>query len=188
METPHLSFEISFSALDPFLDHWAPRYRYAAHEQLYEDHIGKADLKNDWKALKALFTWKNGREIAKPKLASVRANYFECWAKDADLERRYLDPRQGGGPIWNIFYLHCRFPERYPIYDQHAHRAMVYVQKRLIGRDLTKEPRLFVYESYTQRYRPFVDDISRKSGRDLRTVDRALYTFGQFLKLARPYA
>lgn len=184
MDALHLSFEISFPALDPFVEHWACRYGDTERdERLYDPHIGAADLRTDLGALTSLFTWKNGGELSKKKSAGIRTNYFDHWIEDADLESRYLDPEKGGGPIWNIFYLHCRCPERYPIYDQHTYRAMLYMQTGAIGAELTKKPR-FIYESYTQMYRPFVVAI----GRDLRVVDRALYTFGQFLKLARPFA
>jgi hypothetical protein len=115
MDTPHLSFEISFSALDPFLDHWASRYSDSERdERLYDPYIRKADLRTDLEALKALFTWKNGGDrISELKLASIRTNYFDHWSQDNDLESRYLDHNNGGGPIWNIFYLHCRQPDRY---------------------------------------------------------------------------
>jgi hypothetical protein len=33
-----------------------------------------------------------------------------------------------GGVIWRIFWLHCWQPERFPIYDQHVHRAMRFLQ------------------------------------------------------------
>ena len=29
-----------------------------------------------------------------------------------------------GGAIWRIFWLHCHYPNKFPIYDQHVHRAM----------------------------------------------------------------
>jgi hypothetical protein len=185
----HLSFKISFTELRPFLKHWSSRYKDANDQMLYDPYIGTADLKTDESALIELFKWKNVGELSKKKSATIRANYFDRWTEDADLEARYLDPNQGNGPIWNIFYLHCRFPERYPIYDQHAHRAMIYMQEGAICEerdDLDRKPRPFVYESY-KRYRRFVEIIGRATDGDLRTIDRALYTFGQFLKRARPY-
>jgi hypothetical protein len=61
METPRISFGISFQELDPFLDHWASRYLNAERdERLYNPYIGTADLRIDMQALTALFTWKNG--------------------------------------------------------------------------------------------------------------------------------
>jgi hypothetical protein len=185
MDTPHLSFEISFPALEPFLDHWARQYRDAARdERLYNPHIGTAKLRTDRHALEDLFKWKNGVDkIAERKLASIHTNYFDEWTEDADLESRYLDPEKRGGPIWNIFYLHCRCPKRYPIYDQNAYRAMRYIRDHVISGDLSTKSRRFIYESYTQTYQPFVAAIDR----DPRTIDRALYTFGQFLKMAKPF-
>jgi hypothetical protein len=186
MGPPNLSFEISFPTLDLFLDHWASRYRDENDKKFYDPYIGKADLKTDEAALKDLFRWKNGVRLSAAKLVSIRANYFDDWTEDANLERRYLDPSEDGDrPIWNIFYLHCRFPDQYPIYDQHAHRAMIYIQEHAIREDLSKKPEL-VYKSYKQ-YRCFVAHIRRATGHKLRTIDRALYTFGQFLKLAKPF-
>jgi hypothetical protein len=187
MDHLNLSFEITFAELAPFIDYWASRYRDSwRDERFYDPHIGKADLRTNWEALESLFIWKNGQVIAKHKLATIRTNYFNDWTEDDQLECRYLDPNKGNGPIWNIFYLHCRFPDQYPIYDQHAHRAMLFIQTQTNWRDdLTTTPNL-VYESY-KTYRCFVEDIRRVAKRDLRTMDRALYTFGQFLKLARPF-
>jgi hypothetical protein len=64
-----------------------------------------------------------------------------------------------------------------------ASRTMLYIQECTIGEPLTEKSPRFVYQSYIQKYQPFVAKI----GRDMRTVDRALYTFGQFLKLAKPF-
>jgi hypothetical protein len=121
----------------------------------------------------------------------AKASICEPMREDADLECRYLDHCKGGGPIWNIFYLHCRFPHRYPIYDQHAYRAMMYIQTGKIGKNLTEQSRQVVYESYKE-YRRFVAELRYVppyvcDGYDLRTIDRALYTFGRFLKKAKPF-
>lgn len=186
MIPPNLSFEISSPTLDLFLYHWASRYRDENKDvKFYDPYIGKTDLKTDEAALKELFKWKNGGKISEAKLASIHANYFQCWTEDADLESRFLCSKEKGGPIWNIFYLHCRFPDRYPIYDQHAHRAMVYIQEHTIREDLSTKAGL-VYDSY-KHYRCFVTHIRRTTGNNLRTIDRAFYTFGQFLKLAKPF-
>jgi hypothetical protein len=46
------------------------------------------------------------------------------------------------------------------------------------------ESRSDFYKSYLDDDMPFV----AKCGRNIRTIDRALYTFGQFLKIVQPYA
>jgi hypothetical protein len=187
MHTQHLSFEISFTELARFFDHWSSRYQDPRQRdgEFYDPNIGKGDaLRTEWEALQALFIWKNGTEISPGKLNSIRKNYFNNWTEDANLESRFLNPNKSGGPIWNIFYLHCRFPDRYPIYDQHAHRAMIYIQTGAICEDdLSSDPKL-VYECY-QQYRPFVESVRLHGCHDMRKIDRALYTFGQFLKKAK---
>lgn len=71
------------------------------------------------------------------------------------------------------------------IFDQHTHRAMLYIQRRAMSDTLsgtTLAGKKHVYEAYKQ-YRDFVAEI----GGDLRKIDRAIYTFGQFLKVTKPY-
>jgi hypothetical protein len=186
MCTKHLTFEIPFTNVRAFLEHWASRYDDTNDKVFYDPNIGKTDEQ----ALIELFKWKNGGgNIARHKLKTIHTNYLAKWVADSDLEARYLDPAQGNGPIWNIFYLHCRFPEVYPIYDQHAYRAMIYMQQRVLceqKEDLNKQPPAVVYQSY-KRYRGFIEHIRRATDPPLRPIDRALYTFGQFLKRVRPY-
>jgi hypothetical protein len=186
MDKQHLSFEISFNDVGAFIDHWASRYGddKGRDEAFYDPYIGKD--KRDMDVLTPLFMWKNGGVIAARKLEGIRKNYFDDWTDDNGLEARYLDPRKDNGPIWNIFYLHCRQPNRYPIFDQHAHRAMVYIQTGTICEDLTSDHEL-VYKSY-DNYRCFVKGVQQDGKHELRTIERALYTFGRFLKRVKPFA
>lgn len=62
---------------------------------------------------------------------------------------------------------------------------MIYIQEHAIREDLSKRPEL-VYDSYKQ-YRCFITHIRGATGNNLRTIDRAFYTFGQFLKSANPF-
>jgi hypothetical protein len=64
---------------------------------------------------------------------------------------------------------------------------MIYIQGCVARRNLTEERSHFIYECYKKDYTPFVAEIAANTGRDLGTIDRALYTFGQFLKLVRPF-
>jgi hypothetical protein len=108
--------------------------------------------------------------------------------------RRYLSPderirhdaspdkletflNRSGGAIWRIFWLHLQHPGHFPIYDQHVHRAMAFMLMwtdiEIPGRDRKK------VQSYLENYRSFFDGFSEC---DRRQVDRALWTFGRFLK------
>lgn len=175
MTTPFTAVAITHPDEAHFLAHWAPRY--TDDDAPYERHIGRP-LTED--GLWALFRWKNGGGIAPLKQASIRRNY--PLDPPPDPEGRYLDERRPGGPIWNIFYLHCLDHARWPIYDQHAHRAMVWIQENRIdelpngGARATKRA---IYACYRERFVPFIRGFAET---DRRRVDRALFAFGRFLK------
>ena len=100
--------------------------------------------------------------------------------KDTSAET-FLAQFATGGVIWRIFWLHCWQPDRFPIYDQHVHRAMMLIEDRepddLAAKDDKRKIRL-----YLDRYLPF---HRRFAGSDQRSVDRALWAFGKFIKAWR---
>lgn len=173
----NLSFQIESSSLDEFFDHWSSRYFYDS-DELYMSNVGQPLTKE---SLEALFEWKNGMKLTKEKRASVHDNYPPSFS--GDVEKRYLNHKQGGGAIWNIFYLHCLAPLTWPIFDQHTYRAMKYLQTgKIIEIGTTNKQK---YESYIQEYRPFLKSLGQS---DPRKTDKALFAFGQFLKMAGKYA
>lgn len=183
--TEYFSFDIPSTNLEDFVNHWSSCYSDAARDRDYYDpHIGK-NLQTDWEALLKLYEWKNGSTLSHKKKESVCKNYFKDWVEDADLEARYLSDSSKGGEIWNIFYLHCRRPDYYPIYDQHTDRAMRYIQTGSICAAFIRGRRN-IFRAYQSEYRPFVGHL-RQQRFELRKIDRALFAFGQFLKLAKPY-
>lgn len=175
----HFSFQISSTNTASFLAHWASKYSYLA-EHKYTDNIGKPLTS---KSLQKLFEWKNGTGsvIADRKSQSITANY--PLAFDGNKRDRYLNHRQPGGAIWNIFFLHCLEPETWPIFDQHTFRAMHYLKTGRIVEIGTTNKRK--YELYETEYMPFIKNFSTENQQ---TVDRALFAFGKFLKLAAKYA
>jgi len=180
----HTSFCITNRTVSEFIEHWSSRYIDGDRDKIfYDPFIGKADLKTDFAALESLFIWKNGTKIAPLKQRSIVVNYFNNWVDDAELESHFLHGKSSGGPIWNIFYLHCRLPSVWPIYDQHTYRAMQYLKNGNIVGDVNAFPKPKIYKTYLNEYVPFATELSS----DRRSTDRALYTFGQFLKLAAPY-
>jgi hypothetical protein len=174
-----LSFAIECNSLDQFLDHWSERYRYPrfGDRDKYDPYVGK-DLTEPSRL--HLFEWKNGSSLSKSKRNSVSKNYPLSFPKNK-LEKRYLDPKASGGAIWNIFYMHCIDPETWPIFDQHTYRAMHFMKTgKLIEIPSVKAK---VYVSYKNEYIPFV----KKLNSDQRKIDKALFAFGQFLKMASAY-
>jgi hypothetical protein len=166
---------------EDFIAFWASQYRYAQ-ESLYTDNIGKP-LTPDriWE----LFEWKNGSRIAAPKRRSIARNYIARLSEVRKLPANtdahaFLRLFSSGGAIWRIFWLHCWRHEDFPIYDQHVHRAMSFIEfgktEEIPNSDTSKE------RSYLERYLPFHRKFACS---DLRAVDRALWVFGKFIKSTR---
>src|SRR6266511_1632125 len=161
-----------------FVQFWSARYFYPK-EELYDKNIGRELTEA---RILELFTWKNGTPLSKLKRAAVMRNYG---AKGTELSRiprdesvaKLLSRFAKGGAIWRIFWLHCWQPRRFPIYDQHVHRAMRFIQDGVLeeigGTDRAK------VRSYLDNYMQF---HSKFNGQDPRLVDKALWAFGKFLK------
>jgi hypothetical protein len=199
IENLNLSFQIHCRDIDDFIEYWASKYSYQT-EYKYDDNIGKPLTKE---SRLELFDWKNGSPISKLKLKSI--NKYYPLSFNGDEAERYLNDKERvtvkdlklqeksvftrvdyskpGGPIWNIFYLHCLEPSKWPIFDQHTYRAMVYLQTGEIV-EIGKSNKQ-VYESYKDEYIPFINEFADIEQRQL---DKALFSFGHFLKLAKKYA
>lgn len=161
---------------DEFIEFWSAQYSYDL-ERLYEEHIGKPLTEERvW----ALYKWKNGGAISTRKMGSIQRAYItqlnaipkladqdEAWAYASRLE---------GGPIWNIFWLHCIAPDLFPIFDQHTYRAMHKIQKGVDAELPTRADD--VIAAYFEAYIPFTQDLRRLP----RATDRALFAYGRFLK------
>ena len=172
----NLSFQINFSSIDDFISHWSEKYKYPLEEK-YDNNIGKP---LDKVSRLELFEWKNGSVISSKKLESIKNNYPIVF--DGNLEDRYLNHKKSGGAIWNIFYMHCLNPDSWPIFDQHTFRAMKYMQmSEIMEIGKTNKQK---YQSYKQEYLPFFNTLGSYSNRK---IDKALFAFGKFLKVAKKY-
>jgi hypothetical protein len=175
-----LSFSIEFNSLDQFLDHWSTKYRDPKFPDraIDDPYIGRCPFTSS--ALLHLFEWKNGSALSSRKRHSIEQHYPLSYPRN-QLARRYLDPKAEGGAIWNIFYMHCVNPHRWPIFDQHTFRAMHFMQTGDIKELPSHKPS--IYEFYQREYIPFVRHLNS----DRRKIDKALFAFGQFLKIAGTY-
>jgi hypothetical protein len=165
-----------------FVEFWRRVYGDDKTEKLYSDNI-QGEL-TEKKILK-LFEWKNGSRLAKHKEASVRRNFIE---RRQELEQLRPDQKPEdllghfpeGGVIFRIFWLHCWQPERFPIYDQHVHRAMAFIQTGTLEEIPADDaPKI---ASYIHRYVPFHSTFDGIDSRSDRAVDKALWAFGKYLK------
>ena len=172
----NFSFEIKATDRVSFLNHWAAKYDYPSDDK-YTGNIGNHLTET---SLLELYEWKNGRPLSGLKRRSVIRNYPLTFSGDA--RARYLNHKLQGGAIWNIFYLHCLDPEKWPIFDQHTFRAMRYLQSGQIEElGVTKKQKYEAYETYVPFFREF------GGGGSAREVDKALFAFGRFLKIAALY-
>jgi hypothetical protein len=164
-----------------FVRFWSSQYWYGD-DTRYEQNIG---LELTEKRIQDLFEWKNGTPLSKLKQASLYRNFVE---RRAELDRLRKDENPEvllahfakGGAIWRIFLLHCWQPKRFPIYDQHVHRAMAFLQTGEREEIPSYDPQKI--ESYCHRYLPF---HAKFEGIESRSVDKALWAFGKFLKESR---
>ncbi len=162
-----------------FVAFWSSQYRYS-NQRFYDENVGK-DLTVE-RVLK-LFAWKNGRgeTIAPKKRRSIETNYLPELNRLPILSRiedgqRYLGSLQGGA-IWGIFWLHLINYKLFPIFDQNTYRSMA----AIIGLKPTEIPQYNPrkIDAYFTQYIPF---LKRFNGLSERTVDQALFAYGQALR------
>jgi hypothetical protein len=166
-----------------FVTFWSLLYEDPREKTYYEDNIGR-ELTPE-RILK-LFEWKNGGNLSGLKEASVRRNFVSRSGELGQLrpdqnESDFLAFFPEGGAIWRIFWLHCWQPVRFPIYDQHVHRAMAFIETGNPENIPAKDPDKI--KSYVSRYLPFYRTFDG-IGKGSRSVDKALWAFGKFLKNA----
>lgn len=160
-----------------FVEFWSRRYVYS-NEALYDDNIGRELTE---RRVLDLYEWKNGTPLSARKLASVRRNFIDrldeipqlgAGTNAEDFLKRFAE----GGAIWRIFWLHCWQPMRFPIYDQHVHRAMTMILGGVPQEIPEYDPRKI--DSYIRKYCAFHATFA---GIDGRSLDKALWSFGKFL-------
>jgi hypothetical protein len=159
-----------------FIKFWSTRYTG------YDDRFYEANIGQELTEARILewFQWKNGTPLSGQKKNSVLRNFVARRDELADLRdetpAELLAHFREGGAIWRIFWLHCWQPKRFPIYDQHVHRAMRFIEsgarEEIPGKDQDK------ICAYIEQYMPF---HARFVELPHRAVDKALWAFGKFI-------
>lgn len=162
-----------------FVEFRSQRYEYAK-EYLYDNNIGQELTEQ---RIIELFVWKNGTSLSEEKRKSVTQNFVARrhelvqFQNNIDV-RGFINHFAKGGAIWRIFWLHCNYPNEFPIYDQHVHRAMTYIQNGEIEEIPKKDP--IKIDLYIESYLPFHSQFAAFDGR---LVDKALWAFGKFINV-----
>lgn len=92
-----------------------------------------------------------------------------------------LEKEKGFGFVWSVFVFHCIHPKVYPLYDQHVYRAYEAIEcdkKRL------SKVAPVSWNKYLE-YARFFKNLVKVSGVDERVMDRALWTYGKYLKIPK---
>jgi len=161
-----------------FVTFWR-RFYASPLEDLYSENIAKP-LTPD--RIRSLFIWKNGSRLSERKGESVEKNYIQRLDELLKLPSHtpageFLEMFSGGA-IWKIFLLHCWRPNCFPIYDQHAHRAMSHITNTE-PQELGKMADKGKIQIYIEQYIPFFKGFDNLNYVD---VDRALWVFGRYVK------
>ena len=179
-----LQFEITNSKdLNSFVEFWSKLYSYS-NELLYSNVIAKNVFEED--DIQHLFIWKNGMKLSDLKQKSLEQNIIKKLPlinflksnETIDLEL-FKSEFKELSTVWKIFLLHIIKPSKYPIYDQHIHRAFLFIHNEdyseLSNTSINNnEKEIF----YFDRYLPFIEASNAK---DLKKLDEAFFSFGQFL-------
>jgi hypothetical protein len=168
-----------------FVEFWAKCYD-DKEEPTYRKHI-KRPLTQE--SIRALLAWKamsiTRKSInagAHPFVKAVICNLDRFQSitletpKDAD--NFLTNELNGKGMIWKIFTLHILHPDKYPIFDQHVYRAMVYLKTGKLE-EISKNPEE-KQSKYIEEYLHFYNE--EHDYYEDRMLDKALFSFGQFLK------
>jgi hypothetical protein len=171
-----------------FINSWSKLYSFS-NEAIYSNSIGKETFtKTD---IQNLYKWKNGMKLSGLKQKSLdtkikaKLSIINVFKKNnsIDLESFKIEFKKVSA-VWKIFLLHIIKPNKYPIYDQHIHRAFLFIHNedwsniQNTMNDKVKE------KFYFERYLPFIE---AKNIKDLKKLDEAFFAFGQFLN-TRNYA
>src|SRR5260370_10024753 len=176
------------------VEFWARKYK-DPNEHIYIKFINGPHTDE---SLDRLFYWKIGAKDYKGHIVSVYRNFISRRELAEPLpygisEAAFLAQFPTGGPIYRIFWLHCCYPNAFPIYDQHVHRTMMYLKTGSADElgDYSTQQKIDVY---LVEYLPFYATFSglnftfepESDGIRGRKADRALWWFGKCLKTRRP--
>lgn len=184
-----------------FVEFWAAQWTdkdKATDERYYNPHIGKPFSAE---GLRDLFTWKNQMTPSKAKAKTIdgyisRLEDLKALPSDTTPDI-FLKDYNKGGAIWRIFLLHCWSfwrGSKYPIYDQHVHRAMTFIchgtKEEISGWSDQKK-----IEAYVNRYICFFLEVQRmqpakcrSSPGEVRSIHPRFSTFPVGLIFALPFS
>ena len=170
-------------SLQEFISFWSKLYVYdnaVLYERIHNKTLSEDDLKD-------LYKWKNGMKLSQAKEKSLNTkiiikleivNNLRA-ASNFDLEY-FLKEFKQVSVVWKVFLLHILKPNRFPIYDQHVHRAYRFINNQSSNDIRASMKESLKLEFYFEEYYPFVRQSQMT---DLKKMDEAFFAFGQFINI-----
>ena len=170
-------------SLQEFISFWSKLYVYdnaVLYERIHNKTLSEDDLKD-------LYKWKNGMKLSQAKEKSLNTKIISKLeivnnlraASNFDLEYFLKEFKQVSG-VWKVFLLHILKPNRFPIYDQHVHRAYRFINNQSSNDIRASMKESLKLEFYFEEYYPFV---RQSQITDLKKMDEAFFAFGQFINI-----
>jgi hypothetical protein len=169
-----------------FVHFWSKRYDEGEYKDLdYEKNLNRQGLLTKGN-IQFLLEWKRGNRLPKQwqSIANRLMQAIDIMNKFRQLPKvsneefsdfwSFISTIIESGIVLKVFVLHISRPEDYPIVDQHVLRAWNFLTQKKV-----EDPKKTL-ENY-RKYRDSFLELTRKSGMNMRSVDRALMAFGQFL-------
>ncbi len=172
------------SDLKSFVDFWSKFYERRFDEELYNPFIIKPYFEDD--DIQKLYKWKNGMTLSARKDESlthkilVERDTINNFKLESNFKIDNFKTKFSHiSLVWQVFLLHIINPAKFPIYDQHVHRAYNFIHeleyRGINFADLTNKAK---EEFYFEKYLTFV---SNRGDIDLKIFDEAMWSFGKFL-------
>ena len=174
---------IQSGSLQEFISFWSKLYVYdnaVLYERIHNTTLSDNDLKD-------LYKWKNGMKLSQAKEKSLNTKIISKIeivnnlraASNLDLEY-FLKEFKQVSVVWKVFLLHILKPNRFPIYDQHVHRAYRFINNQSSNGIKASMNESVKLKFYFEEYYPFV---RQSKITDLKKMDEAFFAFGQFINI-----
>jgi hypothetical protein len=168
--------------IDAFINSWSKLYSYS-NEDIYSKSITKELLTTT--DIQNLYKWKNGMKLSVLKQKSLdtkikdKLSIINAFKKSdsIDVEAFKIEFKKVSA-VWKMFLLHIIKPSKYPIYDQHIHRAFLFIHNEDWSNIANTMSDKAKEQFYFERHLPFIESQNIK---DLKKLDEAFFAFGQFL-------
>ena len=171
------------ASLKEFISFWSKLYVYdnaVLYERIHNTTLSENDLKD-------LYKWKNGMKLSQAKEKSLNTKIISKIeivnnlraASNLDLEY-FLKEFKQVSVVWKVFLLHILKPNRFPIYDQHVHRAYRFINNQSSDSIKASMNESVKLKFYFEEYYPFVRESKIT---DLKKMDEAFFAFGQFINI-----